>query len=78
MTREILKNGFAYESNGSVYFDVEAYNQKHHYGKLSGRVLDDMLSNTRALDGQGDKRNPFDFALWKKASPGTHHALASP
>ena len=69
MTREILKNGFAYESNGSVYFDVEAYNQKHHYGKLSGRVLDDMLSNTRALDGQGDKRNPFDFALWKKASP---------
>lgn len=69
MTKEILKNGFAYESNGSIYFDVEAYNKKHHYGKLSGRVLDDMRANTRELDGQSDKRNPFDFALWKKAAP---------
>ncbi len=69
LTREILKKGFAYESNGSVYFDVEAYDKKYHYGKLSGRVLEDMLSNTRTLDGQSDKRNPFDFALWKKAAP---------
>lgn len=69
MTKEILKNGFAYESNGSIYFDVEAYNKKHHYGKLSGRVLDEMRANTRELDGQSDKRNPFDFALWKKAAP---------
>lgn len=69
MTKEILKNGFAYESNGSIYFDVEAYNKKYHYGKLSGRVLDEMRANTRELDGQSDKRNPFDFALWKKASP---------
>ena len=69
MTKEILKNGFAYESNGSIYFDVEAYNKKYHYGKLSGRVLDEMRANTRELDGQSDKRNPFDFALWKKAAP---------
>ncbi len=69
MTQEILKNGFAYESNGSVYFDVEAYSRKYHYGKLSGRVLDEMLSNTRALDGQSDKRSPYDFALWKRATP---------
>ena len=69
MTKEILKNGFAYESNGSIYFAVEAYNKKHHYGKLSGRVLDEMRANTRELDGQSDKRNPFDFALWKKAAP---------
>ena len=69
MTKEILKNGFAYESNGSIYFDVEAYDKKYHYGKLSGRVLDEMRANTRELDGQSDKRNPFDFALWKKAAP---------
>ena len=69
MIEKILDNGFAYESNGSVYFDVEAYNKKYHYGKLSGRVLDEMMSHTRTLDGQEDKRNPFDFALWKKAVP---------
>ena len=69
MVREILDRGFAYVSNGSVYFDVEAYDKKYHYGRLSGRVLDDMMANTRDLDGQSDKRNPFDFALWKKASP---------
>ena len=69
LVRRILDHGFAYESNGSVYFDVEAYNKKYHYGKLSGRVLDDMLANTRTLDGQSDKRNPYDFALWKKAAP---------
>jgi len=69
MVDEIMKQGFAYESEGSVYFDVEAYNKKYHYGKLSGRNIDDMLNNTRALDGQEDKKNSFDFALWKKASP---------
>ena len=68
MTKAILEKGFAYVSNGSVYFDVEAYDRKYRYGKLSGRVLDEMQANTRTLDGQGDKRGPFDFALWKKAS----------
>ncbi len=69
LVKQILDNGYAYESNGSVYFDVEKYNEKHRYGKLSGRVSDDLLQNTRELDGQGDKRGPRDFALWKKASP---------
>ena len=69
MIESILKNGFAYESNGSVYFDVEKYNQQFQYGKLSGRNLDDIKTNTRQLDGQGEKKNSFDFALWKKASP---------
>ena len=69
LIKKILDAGFAYESNGSIYFDVETYNKKYHYGKLSGRVLDEMMSNTRELDGQGDKHNPYDFALWKKASP---------
>ncbi|PIE86114.1 MAG: cysteine--tRNA ligase [Bacteroidia bacterium] len=68
MIKKILKNGFAYEKEGSVYFDVEKYNQKNQYGKLSGRVLDDLIHNTRELDGQSDKKNPMDFALWKKAS----------
>ncbi len=67
--KRILDAGFAYISNGSVYFDVEAYNKKHHYGCLSGRNLDDIVLNTRDLDGQSDKRHSFDFALWKKASP---------
>ncbi len=65
----IFEAGYAYESNGSVYFDVEKYNKDYHYGKLSGRNLEDIVANTRDLDGQGDKRNSFDFALWKKASP---------
>lgn len=65
----IFESGFAYESNGSVYFDVEKYNAKHNYGKLSGRRLEDLMANTRELDGQQEKRNPFDFALWKKADP---------
>ena len=65
----IFEAGYAYESNGSVYFDVEKYNKDYHYGKLSGRNLEDIVANTRDLDGQSDKRNSFDFALWKKASP---------
>ena len=67
--KKILDKGLAYISNGSVYFDVEAYNAKYNYGKLSGRNLDDIKANTRELDGQSDKHNSFDFALWKKASP---------
>jgi cysteinyl-tRNA synthetase len=69
MVKEILNAGFAYESNGSVYFDVEKYNQTHNYGKLSGRVIEDMIASTRELDGQDEKRSSVDFALWKKASP---------
>ncbi len=67
--KKILDAGFAYESCGSVYFDVRKYNASHHYGKLSGRNIDDLLSTTRELDGQDEKRCPLDFALWKKASP---------
>ncbi|MDR2010483.1 MAG: cysteine--tRNA ligase [Bacteroidales bacterium] len=69
LIKVILEKGYAYESNGSVYFDVEKYNKNYNYGKLSGRVLDDLYCNTRELDGQSEKRNSFDFALWKKASP---------
>jgi cysteinyl-tRNA synthetase len=69
LTEQILERGYAYISNGSVYFDVEKYNREHKYGVLSGRTLEDMLANTRSLDGQDDKRMSFDFALWKKASP---------
>ena len=67
--KKILESGYAYESCGSVYFDVSRYNADHHYGKLSGRNIDDLLSTTRSLDGQDEKRNPLDFALWKKAAP---------
>jgi len=69
MIKNILSNGFAYEVNGSVYFDIEAYNKKFNYGRLSGRKIEDMLVNTRELNGQSDKKNPLDFALWKKATP---------
>lgn len=69
LVKKILDEGYAYESNGSVYFDVEKYDKKYHYGKLSGRNLEDMLNTTRALDGQEEKHNPVDFALWKKAQP---------
>ena len=65
----ILAKGYAYEVNGSVYFDVLKYNEEHNYGILSGRVIEDAIHNTRALDGQTDKKNPQDFALWKKAEP---------
>jgi len=66
--RKILDSGFAYESGGSVYFDVEKYNKHHRYGILSGRNIDDIVENTRSLDGQSEKRRSVDFALWKKAS----------
>ena len=69
VVRKIIEAGYAYESNGSIYFDVEKYNKDHHYGILSGRNLDDTKEGTRSLDGQDDKRAPYDFALWKKASP---------
>lgn len=68
--RKILKKGYAYESNGSVYFDVKKYSEKYDYGKLSGRVLEELQANTRSLAGQDEKRSPFDFSLWKKATPG--------
>tara|TARA_B100001094_G_scaffold73422_1_gene69723 strand:+ start:17321 stop:18808 length:1488 start_codon:yes stop_codon:yes gene_type:complete len=63
----ILESGFAYEKNGSVYFDVLKFNKKRTYGKLSGRKIEDMMNNSRILDGSSDKKNPQDFALWKKA-----------
>lgn len=67
LTEELLEKGFAYEVDGSVYFDIEAYNKKYKYGILSGRVLEDLMTGSRDLDGQQEKRNPADFALWKKA-----------
>ena len=67
--KEILKKGYAYEVNGSVYFDVVTFNKSNDYGKLSGRKLEDMIANTRELTAQDDKKNPQDFALWKKAEP---------
>lgn len=69
LIKKIIDNGFAYESNGSIYFDVETYHKKHNYGKLSGRIIEDMISSARELDGQDEKRNSIDFALWKKANP---------
>ncbi len=69
LVQEIIDAGFAYESNGSIYFDVEKYNKSHHYGKLSGRNLEDVINASRALDGVGEKHNQVDFALWKKAQP---------
>ena len=67
--KKILESGYAYESEGSVYFDVLKYNEDHNYGKLSGRKVEDLMTNTRDLAGQQEKKNNFDFALWKKAAP---------
>jgi cysteinyl-tRNA synthetase len=69
LVKDILNEGFAYESQGSVYFDVEKYNQKYNYGVLSGRNIEDMQNTSRELEGQEEKHNAIDFALWKKASP---------
>ena len=69
LIRKIMDAGFAYEVNGSVYFDVSHYNKFNPYGQLSGRKIEELISNTRALDGQSEKRNTLDFALWKKADP---------
>lgn len=69
LVEKILAAGYAYESDGNVYFDIERYSRDHHYGILSGRVVEEMQANTRTLDGQESKRNPLDFALWKKATP---------
>lgn len=76
LIKTILKNGYGYESSGSVYFDVEKYNKDYKYGKLSGRKTEDMLENTRALLGQDEKKNSFDFALWKKTD--TKHLMHWP
>ena len=69
LIKNILEEGYAYEVNGSVYFDVLRFNKDRAYGKLSGRKIEELIHNSRALDGQSDKRNPQDFALWKKAEP---------
>ena len=69
MIEELIRAGYAYEVNGSVYFDVKKYAENHDYGKLSGRVIDDLLETTRELEGQNEKRNKADFALWKSAPP---------
>ena len=71
LVKKILSNGYAYEINGSIYFDVEKYSKDYHYGELSGRKLEEMIPFTRELEGKSEKRSPYDFALWKKAQP-TH------
>jgi cysteinyl-tRNA synthetase len=87
MVQQIIDNGFGYEQNGSVYFDVMAYKvamekqgskAPHHYGALSGRKIDELLSETRELSGQGEKKNPSDFAIWMKAKPGDLQVWNSP
>ena len=79
LTEKLITEGFAYESNGSVYFDVLEYNRRGlNYGELSKRNIEELFANTRDLDGQGEKKNPQDFALWKKASPAHIMRWASP
>ena len=69
IVEKILEKGFAYKTEENIYFDLVKYAKEHEYGKLSGKVIDDLMNNTRELKGQGDKKNPVDFALWKKGSP---------
>jgi cysteinyl-tRNA synthetase len=69
LIKRLIEKGYAYETNGSVYFDLMKYNDKYNYGKLSGRILEELQTNSRVLDGQDEKHNPSDFALWKKATP---------
>ena len=69
LIEQMLKNGFAYVSDGNVYFDMEAYRKENNYGELSGKQLDDLISSSRDLDGQDEKKSSHDFALWKKAKP---------
>lgn len=78
MIRKIIDNGYAYEINGSVYFDVNKYNESFPYGELSGRKVEELIAGTRDLDGQEEKRSPLDFALWKNASPEHIMKWASP
>ena len=78
MIKRILNNGYAYESKGSIYFDVRKYMEQHHYGKLSGRNVDDLLENTRELDGQEEKKNAADFAIWKSVAPNHIQRWQSP
>lgn len=76
IVKKLIENGAAYEVNGSVYFDVMKYNEQHHYGILSGRVVEELLESGRKLDSQDEKRNKIDFAIWKKASP--YHIMRWP
>lgn len=76
IVKKLIENGSAYEVNGSVYFDVMKYNEQHHYGILSGRVVEELLESGRKLDSQDEKRNKIDFAIWKKASP--YHIMRWP
>ena len=76
MTKQILENGYAYESNGTIYFDVEKFTKEYNYTELSNRNLEELLNNTRDLDGQNDKRGRLDFALWIKAKP--EHLMKCP
>ncbi len=78
MVNKILANGFAYVVNGSVYFDVRKFMEKHSYGELSGRNIDDLLEGTRELDGQDEKKNSVDFAIWKAVTPNHIQRWSSP
>lgn len=78
MVKQILKNGYAYESKGSIYFDVRKYMEKYKYGELSGRNVDDLLEGTRDLDGQEEKKNQADFAIWKSVAPNHLQRWVSP